>query len=371
MRLHDRYFLREIAGPLAIGIAAFVMMQTLQLLYGVMDLLVQRRVPLATLGQYLLYKLPWMIQWSIPVSVLVGSSLALSRLSHDSELTAMRIAGLPLWRFLVALGGVGLAFSVLSGWMAENMVPPTDHHAEAIFRKMMFESEVASLQPDSLFRSKNAIYYFHSSYSLGPSRTAIQCVVVYPLPGTSPTEPTGAGPTHGSFWTAQQAVVAGQVWLLHNVIEHQVGTDGEVIRDVDKGDVKIDLKRDIKFFLSNQETPQEMTSKELTARIQADEQIRLPKAVILPLRYERAFRGALPYACLVFVLLSAPLTLRFGQGGSLLGMLVAFGVLFFYYDVMVIAQKLGTSGAIPAEVAAWFPNVLFASLGAYLVVIEG
>ncbi|MDQ2732079.1 MAG: LptF/LptG family permease [Armatimonadota bacterium] len=374
LRLHDRYFLREILNPLLISLTAFMMMMILQLLYGVVDLLTSHQFRLGDLGLYIFYKLPMLAQWSLPVALLVGSSLAISRMSHDSELVPMRVGGLPLWRFLIPLAFLGLFFSVLSQRMGETITPPSDHKAEAIHRKLTFEGEVAGLKPDTLFRSDDRIFYFHLPFQSGTDHTVLQGVVIYQLPDTNENgKPRSEGDKVAApsrFWTAEHADVLGQTWRLTDVREHQVSSTGETVADVPRPPMQINLKRNIQFFLSNQQTPQEMTAAEISSRIEADEHLSLPDSVILPLKYEYYFRLALPFACLVFSMVSAPLTLRFGRGGSLIGMLVSFGVLFFYYDAMMIAQKLAMSGAFSPALAAWIPNILFGGLGVFLIVHE-
>jgi lipopolysaccharide export system permease protein len=363
LRLHDRYFVREMLGPLMISLAAFAMMMSLKTLFEVMDLLTAHRLSLVTLGEYIALKLPLLIQWSLPVALLVGSSLAISRLSQDSELVAMRVAGLPLWRLLIPLVLLGFLVSIGSRYLGETIAPFTEHRAEALHRKLLFESEVSGLQPDTLFRSGNRIYYFHSSYSYGASSASLQGVTIYQMAPIG----SSATPQPSVFWTALQVDVQGQVWTLRHVVEHRVSPEGQIIADIPTNTMTIDLHRNIQYFLSNQQTPQEMTAAELATRIHAAEHLSLPESVVRPLRYEYYFRVALPFACLVFALVGAPLTLRFGRGGSLIGILIAFGVLFFYYDVMVIAQKLQASGGLSAWLAAWSPNLVFGALGAYLI----
>ncbi|MCA1594951.1 MAG: LptF/LptG family permease [Chloroflexi bacterium] len=74
VRLHDYYLTKEIRGPFLISLAACLMMMIVQELYTVMDLLTAHRFPLGTLGLYLLYKLPLMVQKSLPVAVPLPSA---------------------------------------------------------------------------------------------------------------------------------------------------------------------------------------------------------------------------------------------------------------------------------------------------------
>lgn len=76
---------------------------------GVMDVLVA--------GRLLLLLVPFVATYALPMGVLVGILLAFGRLSADNEITAMRTAGIGLWRISVpalvlGLGGVALELAV-------------------------------------------------------------------------------------------------------------------------------------------------------------------------------------------------------------------------------------------------------------------
>jgi lipopolysaccharide export system permease protein len=70
---------------------------------------------------------------------------------------------------------------------------------------------------------------------------------------------------------------------------------------------------------------------------------------------------ALSAACMVFVLIGAPIALRFPRGGVGLTMGVALGVFAIYYIGLIGGESLGNRGIVPPFVAMWLPNgILFA-----------
>jgi len=75
---------------------------------------------------------------------------------------------------------------------------------------------------------------------------------------------------------------------------------------------------------------------------------------------------ALPAASLVMMLLAVPLAsagTRLTSFASSLGL--GFGVGFSYFVLVAFARALGQSGALPAVVAAWAANLLFALVGGF------
>jgi lipopolysaccharide export system permease protein len=78
------------------------------------------------------------------------------------------------------------------------------------------------------------------------------------------------------------------------------------------------------------------------------------------------YRWALPFSCLVTVLLATPLAVHFsrrGPGGGIFLAVVFSGLMLM---VSSISVALGESGSLRPVHAAWFPNVAFALLGLYL-----
>ena len=76
---------------------------------------------------------------------------------------------------------------------------------------------------------------------------------------------------------------------------------------------------------------------------------------------------ALAVACLVFVLLGAPIALRFPRGGVGLTIGVSIAVFGLYYVALIGGQSLGNRGIVPPALAMWGANILFGAAGVILL----
>lgn len=78
------------------------------------------------------------------------------------------------------------------------------------------------------------------------------------------------------------------------------------------------------------------------------------------------YRWALPFTCVVTVLLAAPLSIHFARRGSGSGIFLAvlLSVLMIFFSSVALA--LGEAALIPPLLAAWLPNMAFALLGLWL-----
>lgn len=70
------------------------------------------RLSVGTTAELILWLLPYAVMYALPMGILCGVLLVLGRMSADSEVTAMRAAGLGLWRIarpIYVLGTLGMA----------------------------------------------------------------------------------------------------------------------------------------------------------------------------------------------------------------------------------------------------------------------
>src|SRR5437773_1497372 len=100
MRILTRYILREVTSHALIGAAIFTFVLFTRDLGRILELVVRASAPLPSVAEIFFFTVPLALTYTIPMSVLVGILIGLSRLAADSEITAMRASGLGVWTFL-------------------------------------------------------------------------------------------------------------------------------------------------------------------------------------------------------------------------------------------------------------------------------
>jgi len=80
---------------------------------------------------------------------------------------------------------------------------------------------------------------------------------------------------------------------------------------------------------------------------------------------------ALAVACFVFVLLGAPIALRFPRGGVGLTIGVSLFVFALYYVCLIAGESIAKRGMMPAVVSMWMANVIFALIALWLLAKMG
>ena len=100
MRILTRYILGEVVSHALIGAAVFTFVLFTRDLGRILELVVRNSAPLPSIAEIFFFTVPVALTYTIPMGVLVGILIGLSRLAADSEVTAMRASGLGVWTFL-------------------------------------------------------------------------------------------------------------------------------------------------------------------------------------------------------------------------------------------------------------------------------
>jgi len=112
MRILTRYILREVTAHALIGVAIFTFVLFTRDLGRILELVVRASAPLPSVAEIFFLTIPLALTYTLPMGVLVGILLGLSRLAADSEITAMRASGMGVWSFLRVL-----SIFVLGAWL--------------------------------------------------------------------------------------------------------------------------------------------------------------------------------------------------------------------------------------------------------------
>jgi lipopolysaccharide export LptBFGC system permease protein LptF len=95
-----------------------------------------------------------------------------------------------------------------------------------------------------------------------------------------------------------------------------------------------------------------------------------PVTLLAPFQTHLQYRLALPWTCFVVVLIAAPLGIGFSRRGVFSSVAIAIVLIFAMNFLNHLFLALGEGYRIPAWLAAWTPNLLFAAIGLYLLYLR-
>jgi lipopolysaccharide export system permease protein len=128
----DRYIIRHILGLTAIVALALLAIHTFVTFVAELDEAGQGGFGYRELVQYTLWLMPTGLYILLPIVAMLGTLLGLGTLASQSELTAMRAAGVSLLRIGTATLGAGVVLGVLCIAVGDYLAPYGQQTAEAL-----------------------------------------------------------------------------------------------------------------------------------------------------------------------------------------------------------------------------------------------
>ena len=225
MKHLDRYLLGEMVLPFVGGILLIVVMLVGNTLFPLIEQIVRNGIPPLIVARLIAFNIPILIPLTLPPGVALASAWAVNRLARDSEVTVIRMAGVPLRRLFLPIILVGLLSSVASFLVGDRVVPP----AWREFQKTQSQMFAYALQAAPTIAANKVFtfqdYSFHireirKDPSGRPDRLLLSGLTIYKnavTPGGFPT-----------IITAKTADYDRDVWTLHDAYFATLGADGMV-----------------------------------------------------------------------------------------------------------------------------------------------
>ena len=119
MTLLDRYLVRKFIINLMFSIGAFVIIFLVVDLIENLDKFIDRDARVYQVVVYYLYYIPYIINLTLPVCMLLACLFSLGSMSQHNEIVAQKSAGISLYRIFAPLFVLALVISVLTGFFSD------------------------------------------------------------------------------------------------------------------------------------------------------------------------------------------------------------------------------------------------------------
>src|SRR5215471_5695953 len=137
MRLLDRYLLRELLVPLGFCLSGFLLLWVSADLVNELGSLQEHKLTLREIVAYYVVQAPGFLVLGMPIALLLALLYALTNHARHNEITAIRAAGVSLWRLCVPYLGVGLGASLVLFALNEVWVPRSLEAADRILLRRL------------------------------------------------------------------------------------------------------------------------------------------------------------------------------------------------------------------------------------------
>jgi lipopolysaccharide export system permease protein len=412
-----KYVLRAHLPPAAAGLAIFYFVLSMDFIVDYLNLFIAKGVPgLAVLEGFLL-SLAWMTIMAVPMAVMVSVLTAFGRLSGDNEITAAKATGVNVFALIAPVLAASVLVAVGLFWFGNHTLPAANHRLKTLLVDIHKIRPLATIEPGVITDLPGG--YTIIVDRLDPRTSEIFDVKIHRMEGGEPLQTIVA--ERGSI-RGEQGDGLVRLELLDGEI-HELDPDDATrfnrllferhVINIEQGRAELqrsegvrrgDRELSIAELASRIAEMEEETARArekladgLSAHLAglldradgerppddagrvSEDRGRMLRAAqsdmrgaagnarqIRRLQVEYHKKLSIPFACVVFVLVGAPLGIRSRRGG--IGIGAGTGILFFlvYYLFLVGGEQLGDRGLVSPLWAMWAPNVLFGGLGLFL-----
>ncbi len=427
-----KYILRNHFFPFLFGVITLMGIFLLQFLMKFADRLVGKGLPTIVIVKLVTYNLAWMLVLVVPMAVLISTLMAFGNMAQNNEIAIMKSAGMSLFRMMIPpfLGGIILAIFLI--WFNNNVYPNANHAARMIMydisrkkptvslvegvisneipgysilaekidpktnvmknlkifdRRDYNKSVVITAKKGRIYFSKDKTKMILDLYNGEIHETSFNKKNVYrkvefsrhriALPSDQFTFKQTSDLQRGDRELGAPAMVkivdslklkkAGQIKALDKKIASIIGVSLKnktgVKTRYSSSHSKMDRRRILSTVTDKLNVARSRLRSDLT-RIEAT------RRSINKYKVEIHKKYALPFACIVFVLIGVPLGTMLRKGGF--GVAAGVSLFFFlvYWAFLIGGEKLADRDLLSPFWGIWSANIVLGILGLYLTRIS-
>ncbi len=367
MRIVDRYLSRELL--LSFGLAALVL--TFSMCIGsvvrAVDYLA-RGVAGEILFKVFIFILPYMLTFTIPISLLTAVLLLFSRLSTDGELTAMKASGLSMWQIAAPVLLISIALSGICLWINWALAPRSHYARAELLAGADLGNPVELLDEGRWNRDIPGLLIYIGSRS----GERIRNVILHEVGrgGLQRATRAKSGTLNFEPETHELVVTLYDV----RIDEPRRPGDSESARYIstDEYTERIDISAISRSGTARKKL-RNYTVEELVGSLR-DVRKEFPHLPPEDLEMERMAlmvelnqRVTLSVSCFAFSLLGIGLGIRSRRKETSIGIGISLLVVFFYYFFIILAQSLVHRPFLRPDLIQWFPIMAAQASGFWLL----
>jgi len=354
--LLDDYVLKDFFMYLGLIVSSFVVLAIVFTLFELLGDILRNHISPLTVGAYLLNVTPYFLYNNLHLCVLLAVVVTFGILQRNSEVTAMKATGISIYRIVVPV--LVMASFLAAGLFVFEQVylPRANKRQDALRNTIKGKPAQTYLRPDRqwIFGENSDIYY----YQFFDSDNRFANVTVFQF------DPVTFEITHRIFAARAHWEPDLNRWIFEQGWERTLR--GAAIEDFQEFEVMTfpQFNEPPSYFKKEVIQSSEMNYRELQRYIKDLQQSGFD---VVRLRVQLHKKLAFPLITLVMALLAVPFSLNAERRSTIAGAAWAVGIAVVYLVVSGLFEGLGNISQLPAPLAAWSPDIIFALVGGYLM----
>ena len=397
-RLIDRYLLKEFIPPFFFSIIALTFILLMNELFRLIDLFVRKGLPFAIVGQILIYTLPVIISYTAPMAILVAVVMTFGRAAQDNEILALKTNGLSFLSIMRTPFVITLFFMIFLVFFNNYVLPESNHRVRNLMLDVTRKRPAVRLS-EGVFTEDFRGYTIYIGKK-DERYSKIYDVTIYDAKdGILITAPRGDMKSFEQDNILRFTLYDGELHQLVDSMKYQKTQFDKQILNIQLDDEMVRKERDYRnqdelninglgqVIQEHKKTIADLQSGiTQTGRNAVDDYLRgdvasLDRAIFeiekraktlestarKLARYQVSYykKFSLAFACLVFVIIGAPLGYLFKRGG-IAGILAGVFLFSSYYILVIAGEEFADRRNFPAFWGMWLPNFILLGCGIYL-----
>lgn len=420
-----RYILKNHIGPFLFSLLTLTFVFLFNFLTKFADRLVGKGLGFWLITKLIVYNLAWMVVLVVPMSILVATLMAYGNMSNNNEVAIMKSSGVSVYRMILPTFIVSIIIGYLLVRFNNDVYPDANHAARLLIQDISNKKPTLSLVP-GLF-SQEVPNYSILVRNKDENSNTLEGVTIYDY--TDPSKLNVVTAKMGKIYFSEDMgklimdLTDGEIhetsptdknaYRKMHFEKHKILMDADQFRlqqsapggsrgdrELSAQSIKVivdslqkihtvyenNFKRDVKNYLlldslyasSTPVTPayepeafnrvidrtnaaRSIVVSDVTNLINSEENIDS-----LMVEYHKKY--SIPFACIVFVLIGAPLGIMTRKGG--MGVAAGISILFFlvYWAFLIGGEKLADRNMLSPFWGMWSANFVLGILGIFLTV---
>ncbi|HKR62238.1 MAG TPA: LPS export ABC transporter permease LptG, partial [Thermoanaerobaculia bacterium] len=350
----DRYILREFLKVLALVlisvVALFVIVDYTEISRDVR----QNHIAASTLLTYYRFQIFTVLNWTLPISVLVATLVTFGLLAKNNEITAVKSNGVSLYRAGVPILAVAVLISVVAYFILDFVLPYSNRRVDELKRKIDGRPAISSSSQQKLWYLGKGRYIINF-LAYDRVRKQLTQVQVFEF------HPTEFRLTRRVY--ARYAKWNGQAWAFEDGWMRSFSDDGRSTYTKITEPLPLFYPETPEDFATEVKPPDQMTYAQLRRYIAT---LRESGYGAEELAVKLYGKTAWPAISIVMALIAMPFAFRIGKRGALYGVGLSLILGITYWMIYAVFTKFGEVGNLPPLLAAWAANILFAIGAVYM-----
>lgn len=346
------YIFFEMIPSLLLGLVIFLSIILMFQFLRLTDFALSHGMTAKTIGEIIVYLCVSLLPALLPMSLLFSVLLTYGRLSTDSEIVAMKAAGLHMGSLLAPAMILGLAVAFVSAQTSFTIAPWGNRQFEVELTKIGNTKAAAVIKPGTFSEGFFSMVIYANEVD---SKTGVlKNLFIYDdksdvpltiLAKSGEVIPDPENPGHS---------------VLLRLYDGNIHRKSQAHTKIKFNSYDIQLNDPIKD-MERAKSPPSLTLGEIKERLKNTNN---DQETSLMLQTEWHKRLAVPVLCLVFSLIGVGLgttTNRRQQKAG--GMVLSIGLIIAYWILYVAFEGMARGGKIPPGIAIWVPNLVFGLIG--------